>query len=75
MQDGLCPKCNTRTVYTHQGVLGVNGSKWEVGLRMPKAWLSTSPLQVYICTTCGYVETYLADRSKVSDITKHWQRV
>ena len=75
MKNGLCPKCGTRAVYTQRNVLGVDGSGWKVGLRLPNSWLSTSPLDVYVCGMCGYLETYVADERALAKIVRTWQPI
>jgi hypothetical protein len=28
-----------------------------------------TPMEDYVCTTCGYLETYIADQGKLNEVT------
>ena len=68
MRDGLCPKCGSATVYAKENGLG--------GLRGVRVRIAngTSEKQVvaYVCVTCGYSETYVADRATIEAIRRDW---
>ena len=36
---------------------------------------SPSGIDVYVCTNCGYFETYIADGKKLADVAKNWSPV
>jgi DNA-directed RNA polymerase subunit RPC12/RpoP len=76
MKNGICPKCNSKTVYTmRKGISFASDTFFYV--RIPSAMVSKSLTDVddYICTTCGYFETYIEDRAKLDAVAKGWKKV
>ncbi len=75
MRSGRCPKCGQATVHRpgpNQG-LGYGGS--GVGVRAGEILVWPTPLEQYICTTCGWFESYLADPDKLARVAAHWPHV
>jgi hypothetical protein len=29
----------------------------------------------YVCTTCGYFETYIAEQGKLNEVAQKWEKV
>jgi hypothetical protein len=73
MRNGICPKCNSATVYSQAGGvfyqspnnLHVRTSSMSMGVQYAS----------FICTSCGYFENYVDDRSKLADVAAKWQKV
>jgi hypothetical protein len=41
-----------------------------------KGWINTpSPVDLYICTRCGYFERYVVDAQKMAEVTGTWEKV
>ena len=64
MKSGTYPKCKSATVYRRNFPGG-----YRSGLVL--AFDSGVRLNDYVCGTCGYVESYLEDLSKIEKIRKH----
>jgi hypothetical protein len=72
---GLCPKCQTPTVYRKFNGISYGGDGTGSAY-VSTGWLtSTSPVEHLICTRCGYFESYVIDEQKMSEITKTWEKV
>lgn len=72
MKAGTCPKCSSSTVYTkRKGIsLGDGGVHvYTEGVSKP------TPLDHFVCTTCGYFESYIVDPSKLEAVARSWERV
>jgi predicted nucleic-acid-binding Zn-ribbon protein len=70
MKNGQCPKCSSSEIYHKLGGLADSG---EVGVRM--SWMSYLSLDIYICTDCGYVESYAVDKNEFSKLREKWDKV
>jgi RNase P subunit RPR2 len=57
MQNGICPKCNSSVVYAKPFALD-------------KVTLDGRSVEYtnYVCTACGYFETYITDRDALGKI-------
>jgi hypothetical protein len=73
VKDGLCPKCGARTVYMRQnkansygmGSIPLGGTIISQG----------APADDYVCVSCGYVEVYISDSTRLDYISENWRRV
>ena len=75
MRRGVCPKCQTPTVYRRLNGISHGGDS-SGGVYVRTSWLtSASPVEHLICTRCGYFESYVVDERKMSEITKTWEKV
>jgi predicted nucleic-acid-binding Zn-ribbon protein len=70
MKKGQCPKCGLLNVYMKN-----NGIAANTYLFVSISGFSYVYLDNYICTDCGYVESYVADKSKLPAIASKWDRV
>ena len=74
MRTGKCPKCGSGTVYSKD-----DGMKFSVmqGVVLIKTGPITAPSSTtsYICSTCGYFENYITDKSKLSEVSKNWKKI
>ena len=68
MKSGKCPKCKSETIFRRNFPGGYRSA-------LVLAFGSGVRLEDYICSTCGYVESYLEDLSKADKIVKHCQNV
>ncbi len=70
MKDGHCPKCDSDEVYQKRnGILSYGYLYAAIGL------LQKADFTDYICTRCGYTESYVADQRQLPKIAQKWQRV
>jgi hypothetical protein len=76
MKKGVCIKCGQKTVYK-----STEGIKFSIGgglyIENLKNTFNT-PVQdydIYICTTCGYYETYIFETDKLKKIESHWEKI
>ena len=73
MRRGLCPKCQTPTVYRKLNGINYGGN---AGVFVYTSWLTAaSMVETLICTRCGYFETYVVDERKMAEITNTWEKV
>jgi predicted nucleic-acid-binding Zn-ribbon protein len=64
MKNGTCPKCNSTNVYFQDYELVqvlVNGKKVEY--------------RGYVCTDCGYCETYITDKDTLDKIPVRAEKI
>jgi len=59
MKNGPCPKCGSKEIYAHRTSTRNN---LQLGL------FREVHLRKYICTDCGFIETYLDDMKDTSKI-------
>ena len=72
MRSGKCAKCSSTDVRIGAQVAnkgGVYGSN-----SIPITFWSAAALDNYVCVACGYVESYVADASKLRRIAEKWPR-
>ncbi len=73
MKDGKCPKCGSREVYSGTNIPLKSGPFTSNAI--PISLTSMAALDNYVCVSCGLVESYIADRYKLEDIVKNWDKV
>ncbi len=76
MKEGKCPKCSQETVYMSKTGITFD-SRGAMYINNLKSMI-IPPLKDYtdyVCTSCGYFETYINDFSKLEEIEKHWEKV
>lgn len=64
MKNGKCPKCNSSSVYFKEYALDMvtlDGKRVEY--------------VNYLCTDCGYFETYITDKDALSKIPKRAEKL
>ena len=75
MKNGFCPKCQTPTVYRKLNGISHGGSG-AGGVFVYTSWMtSTSKVENYICSRCGYFESYVMDENKMAEITRTWEKI
>jgi predicted nucleic-acid-binding Zn-ribbon protein len=73
MKNGICPKCNSSEVHARTNLTFKGGSYGSNSV--PISFWVYAALDNYVCTRCGYVESYIADSNKLSKIKKQWTKV
>ena len=69
MKNGKCPKCDSSNVYFKEYALDVVNLDGR-----------QTPYVNYVCTDCGYFETYITDKNALSKIpvkaekSKDWKK-
>ncbi len=67
MKSGVCPKCGSSEVYGNvRGSHGINVDAWAI----PR--LNTILL---VCTECGYLEFYVEDETKLTELREKFAKV
>lgn len=70
MKTGVCPKCQSTEIYSgadiplKKGPFGSNA--------IPVSMTSIAALDNYVCTDCGYVESYVGESEKLEEIRRKW---
>lgn len=65
MKSGTCPKCGGRNI--HGGFPGA--------IAIPVSAFSGAGTEVWICTDCGYLESWVKDSEKLDRIAEKWPRL
>ena len=73
MKNATCPKCGSKEVYSGVEVYPKSGP--FISNAIPISLTSIASLDNYVCTQCGYVESYISDTRKLEEIAKKWPRV
>ena len=73
MKDGTCPKCGSESIYCGDKIPLKNGPFGSNSI--PVSILSIAALDNYVCTDCGYLESYIAEKDKRKEITEGWHRL
>lgn len=77
MRRGVCPKCQTPTVYRKLNGVSRGSAAGAVIFVYTSSWSSMAPSDVesFICARCGYFESYIVDEAKLAEITNTWEKV
>jgi len=73
MKNGQCPRCGSKEVYSGANIPLKSGPFSSNAI--PIGLASMAALDNYVCVTCGLVESYIADASKLEDVAKRWDKV
>lgn len=65
MRGGSCPKCQSAEVYSR-----IQGNR-----ALFIAVLLSAEVRAYVCTSCAYIECYVADGFSLVEIAGKWERV
>lgn len=72
MKEGKCPKCGSEEIYSGANVSAKSGPFGSNSI--PITLMSIAALDNYVCTDCGYVESYVADAAKLKEIVQRWPK-
>lgn len=53
---GVCPKCQSRD-------LKIGARSGYSAIHFPRFWFLGGATDVYVCTSCGYVEEYVVEKT------------
>ena len=73
MKTGICPKCSSTEVFSGAGIALKKGPFGSNAI--PIKLSSIAALDNYVCTSCGYVESYISDLGKLNTISRKWDNV
>ena len=73
MKTGKCPKCNSHEVFSGAGVALKKGPFGSNSI--PIGLTSIAALDNFVCTECGYVESYISDPEKLVEISRKWEKI
>jgi hypothetical protein len=73
MRNGRCSSCGSPTVYAKTGGIGF-GSSEKIYVY---TGMITKPVAMttFVCTTCGFFESFIADAQKLAEVAKNWPKV
>lgn len=71
MKTGICPKCKSESVYCGDKIPLKSGPFGSNSI--PVNILSIAPLDNYVCSECGYMESYISGADKLKEIAKSWR--
>lgn len=73
MKNGQCPKCASHAVYsnTNRKFVALN----TITMDSQKSSNRYAFLDTYVCSSCGYVENYLAKSQDLKYIQENWELV
>ncbi len=72
MKQGKCPKCNSQDVYSNCNLRYKTGA--YNSNTIPLTFFRTAGLDNYICTACGYTESYVTDAAALERIKDMWEK-
>ncbi len=75
---GQCPKCKSNEIHVSTVVLPIRSLVYLNSIPISGNVVlgsSPAPLHSYICTSCGYVEQYVATKTKLREIAAKLPRV
>jgi len=71
VKNGTCPKCGSDSVFCGDKVPLKSGPFGSNSI--PISLISIASLDNYVCTDCGYIESYIADKDKCEEIAEGWR--
>lgn len=75
LSEGICPKCGSTEIYVDdRGLVDAAGGIAVLNLH-DKWYGSKAAINTYLCAACGYLEFFLADTERLSDIVQTWRRL
>jgi predicted nucleic-acid-binding Zn-ribbon protein len=70
MKKGVCPKCQSKEIYSGAQVSMKSG--WNKNNTIPVSGFKAAALDNFVCGECGYVESYIAKEKDMAAIRKKW---
>jgi predicted nucleic-acid-binding Zn-ribbon protein len=72
MRDGKCDKCGSATVHEQTNGFAPGGRREYIGFGGAYTGVD---VHSFVCTTCGYIENYLADPKRLGEVAAKWPQV
>lgn len=72
MKKGKCPRCGSEEVYSGIEVAPKSGPFGSNSI--PISIVSIAAIDNYVCTDCGYLESYIAEPEKLKEIAEKWPK-
>ena len=73
MKTGTCPKCSSAEIFSGAGIALKKGPFGSNSI--PVGLTSIAALDNYVCGECGYVESYISDPEKLTEISRKWDKI
>jgi len=73
LKSGICPKCSSDEVYSGAEIPLKKGP--FASNSIPVSLASVAARDNYVCIRCGYVESFISEADRLSEIAKKWVRV
>jgi len=73
VKNGTCPKCESKAIYCGDKIPLKNGPFGSNSI--PVSIISIAALDNYVCTDCGYMESYIAEKDKRKEILENWRSI
>jgi predicted nucleic-acid-binding Zn-ribbon protein len=73
LKTGICPKCNSHEVFSGAGIALKKGPFGSNSI--PIGLTSMAALDNFVCSGCGYVESYVSDPDKQTEISRKWDKI
>jgi len=73
LKTGICPKCTSTKVFSGADIILKKGPFGSNAI--PIGLTSIAALDNYVCISCGYVESYISDLGKLTEISQKWDTV
>ncbi len=74
VKKGECPKCKSSEVYTGANIKIKSGTYNSNTIPLGGLFGRQMVLDNYVCTNCGYVESYINNISDLEKIKANWER-
>jgi predicted nucleic-acid-binding Zn-ribbon protein len=74
MKNGFCPKCGSGNVYTKANGIVSLPERGGFLFVTAKPQIRGDANDDYVCTDCGYFESYVTDNARLRDIAKDWRK-
>lgn len=71
--NSICPRCGSDNVKSGMNIEGKEGLRGSN--RLPIDSKISVELDNYVCLACGFIETYISNRSMLNRIEKYWHKV
>lgn len=73
MKTGICPKCSSHEVFSGADIALKKGPFGSNSI--PIGITSIAALDNFVCVECGYVESYVSDPDKLTEISRKWDKI
>ncbi|MBW6462771.1 MAG: hypothetical protein ACNA7Z_02495 [Dethiobacteria bacterium] len=74
MKNGKCPKCKSSEVFTGANIKMKKGVYGSNTIPLGGILGSQIALDNYVCTNCGYTESYINNPGDIKKIRNNWDR-